>query len=96
MRGGGVIRSYVIGTDPTCDIVVVDQYASSRHARVFEDRSGQVWVEDLGSTNGTHIIRGGSLDYSLGDRVNGPTLINPGDTIRLGRTRLPYQSGSRA
>ena len=38
-------------------IVLDDDYASSRHARIYPDRDGQWIVEDLGSTNGTYLDR---------------------------------------
>ena len=34
--------------------IVTDDYASARHAR-FEPRQDGVWVQDLGSTNGTYL-----------------------------------------
>jgi pSer/pThr/pTyr-binding forkhead associated (FHA) protein len=40
-------------------------------------------VEDLGSTNGTYIDR---------TRVNGPTVLKPGATLRIGRTALELRS----
>ncbi|GAA2240002.1 FHA domain-containing protein [Rarobacter faecitabidus] len=46
--------SVVIGRAPDCTLVVDDDYASSRHARIFPDE-GRWFVEDLGSTNGTFL-----------------------------------------
>jgi hypothetical protein len=44
----------LVGTDPTCNIVLVDQYMSSKHAEIKAE--GGVWVlKDLGSTNGTYV-----------------------------------------
>jgi len=41
-----------IGRDPQADVTINDQGLSRRHAS-FEVIGGEVWVEDLGSTNGT-------------------------------------------
>jgi pSer/pThr/pTyr-binding forkhead associated (FHA) protein len=54
-----------------------DEFASGRHARI-EARSDGVWIEDLGSTNGTFVN---------GERVTAERL-NPGDVIRVGQTEL--------
>ncbi|MET9731846.1 FHA domain-containing protein [Streptomyces sp. NPDC006458] len=58
-------------------IVLDDDYASSRHARIYPDRDGQWIVEDLGSTNGTYLDRG---------RLTTPTPIPLGAPIRIGKT----------
>lgn len=44
----------VIGRDPHCDIIVGGAHVSRRHAE-FQIRSGQLWVKDLGSSNGTFV-----------------------------------------
>src|SRR2546430_4324186 len=45
----------IIGRSAQNDIAVAsDEYASARHAR-FEPRRDGVWVQDLGSTNGTYV-----------------------------------------
>ena len=48
-------RPLTVGRAETNDIAVEgDEFASTRHAR-FETRRDGVWVEDLGSTNGTYV-----------------------------------------
>jgi hypothetical protein len=59
-----------------------DEYASARHAR-FEPRQDGVWVQDLGSTNGT---------YLNGARLEHPRLLSPGDVIRVGETDLRFEA----
>jgi hypothetical protein len=59
-----------------------DEYASSNHARLEPRRDG-VWVEDIGSTNGT---------YLNGIRLTRPKRLNPGDIVRIGETELRYES----
>jgi predicted component of type VI protein secretion system len=57
-----------------------DEEISRRHARIaFADASGQLTVEDLGSTNGTFVN---------GARMSAPRALSVGDTIELGGTTL--------
>jgi FHA domain len=58
-----------------------DEYASSKHARVEPRRDG-VWVEDVGSTNGT---------YLNGIRLTRAKKLTPGDVVRVGETELRYE-----
>jgi hypothetical protein len=73
----------IFGRDPACDVRVNDEYASPRHARVWQDDQGKLWVEDLGSTNGTWLGAWGSF------RVHGPTPIGAYKTMWIGRTCIP-------
>ncbi len=59
-------------------LVLSDDYASSRHARLFP-QNGQWIVEDLGSTNGTYLDR---------QKVTQPTPVPAGVPIRIGKTVL--------
>jgi hypothetical protein len=59
-----------------------DEYASARHAR-FEPRQDGVWVQDLGSTNGT---------FLNGARLDRPRRLTTGDVIRVGETDLRFES----
>jgi hypothetical protein len=67
-----------IGRAEDSTLVITDDYASARHARLVP-RDGQWFVEDLGSTNGTYLDRG---------KVSGPTPVPLGVPIRIGRTSL--------
>jgi FHA domain len=58
-----------------------DEYASSRHAR-FEPRRDGVYVEDIGSTNGTFVN---------GIRLTRDRRLIPGDVVRVGETDLRYE-----
>lgn len=71
-------RDVVIGRGEGCDIVVDDEFASDRHATISVEGSA-VWVEDLGSTNGTAVA---------GTRISGRVRIEPGATITVGRTKM--------
>lgn len=46
-------KTLLIGREPTCDVVVPDRMVSRFHARVTPSPEG-VYLEDLGSKNGTH------------------------------------------
>jgi len=59
-----------------------DEFASSNHARVEPRRDG-VWVEDVGSTNGT---------YLNGIRLTQAKRLTPGDILRVGETELRYET----
>jgi two-component system, cell cycle response regulator len=65
----------VVGRDTTCDLTLTDGSVSRRHAAIRTDESGGVWVEDLGSTNGT------SID---GQRLAAPTPLEIGQTLHVG------------
>jgi hypothetical protein len=58
-----------------------DEFASARHARIEPRRDG-VWVNDLGSTNGT---------YVNGVRVDRQRKLVDGDLVRTGETELRYE-----
>src|SRR3954449_11829564 len=68
----------LIGRADDSTLVLTDDFASSRHARLT-NRGGQWYVEDLGSTNGTYLDQ---------QRVQGPLLVNPGQPIRIGQTAM--------
>ena len=70
-----------IGRAPDSTLVIDDDYASSRHARIYPAEGSWV-VEDLGSTNGTWIDR---------SRITTPTVLPVGAPLRVGRTTLQIQ-----
>ncbi|MFC8914280.1 FHA domain-containing protein [Streptomyces sp. WAC05374] len=70
-------QTITLGRAHDSTIVLDDDYASSRHARIYPDRDGQWIVEDLGSTNGTYLDR---------TRLTTPTPIPLGAPIRIGKT----------
>jgi len=81
-------RSYPLGEEVTvgraagCQVTIDDTYASQLHARVFQ-REGQIYVEDLGSTNGTYLNR---------QKVTGPMVVQRGDKLQIGNTVLELSS----
>ncbi|MFW6692547.1 FHA domain-containing protein FhaB/FipA [Streptomyces sp. MAR4 CNX-425] len=70
-------QTITLGRAHDSTIVLDDDYASSRHARIYPDRDGRWIVEDLGSTNGTYLDR---------TRLVSPVPIPPGAPIRIGKT----------
>lgn len=66
----------LIGRSPECTLVLSDDFASGRHARLTPTEGGWV-VEDLGSTNGTQ------LD---GAPLGGPRPAQAGSLLKIGRT----------
>jgi pSer/pThr/pTyr-binding forkhead associated (FHA) protein len=68
-----------IGRAAGCGISIPDDtFVSNVHARVFE-RDGDVFVEDLGSTNGT-LVNGAALHTAI--------KLRKGDRIQAGQTVL--------
>jgi hypothetical protein len=72
---GGVI---MIGRGADCQLILDDDYVSTRHARVVSSPNG-IYIEDLGSTNGS---------YVNGQRITAPTTITLADTVRIGKTMM--------
>jgi hypothetical protein len=68
-----------LGRSAGCVVALEDDnFASLVHARIFQ-QSGEVWVEDLGSTNGTFVNN---------ERLNGPARLRRGDRVKVGSTLL--------
>lgn len=65
-----------MGRAPGCGVQLVDPTVSQLHARVFR-RDGSLYVEDLGSTNGTWVNR---------SPVTGPAALRRGDRVQFGST----------
>jgi len=71
-----VRRTLVAGRGDTADFALDDGFASERHAR-FDNTEGRLWVDDIGSTNGTFVN---------GERIAQRTPLTAGDTVRIGGT----------
>jgi pSer/pThr/pTyr-binding forkhead associated (FHA) protein len=68
-----------VGRSPGCAVPLDDDtIATSIHARVFT-RSGELWIEDLGSTNGT---------FLNDERLDVPARLRRGDRVKVGSTIL--------
>lgn len=74
-------RRWLIGRAPDCDLVVNLPEVSTHHCRLSRTDKGFV-LEDLGSSNGTHVN---------GVRISKPTVVQSTDLITLGqKTPLPW------
>lgn len=73
-----VDRELLMGRDASSDVVLDKGMASRKHAKLTPGDDG-IWVEDLGSTNGSFIN---------GERISKPTLLKTGDELRCGESRF--------
>jgi pSer/pThr/pTyr-binding forkhead associated (FHA) protein len=68
-----------VGRAPGCGVSLPDTTVSQLHARIFRSPDGRLWVEDLGSTNGTFVNR---------KKVSAPAPLRRGDRLQVGQTVL--------
>ncbi len=73
----------IVGRSPNSDIVIGASYVSARHAR-FSIMGSNLFVEDLGSTNGTAVN---------GKRITEPVALKSGDMVNVGdvAVRVRYE-----
>ena len=64
----------IVGRSPNADIVIAAGYVSARHAR-FSLMGQNLFVEDLGSTNGTSVN---------GQPISEPVALNNNDIVNVG------------
>ena len=70
--------THLAGRDDVCALVIDASTVSRHHARITVV-SGVATIEDLESTNGTHVN---------GSRISGPTRLGHGDALSLGSEPL--------
>jgi hypothetical protein len=75
-------RPIMIGRADDSTLVLDDDFASTRHARISL-RGTDWYVEDLGSTNGTYLDRA---------KVTAPLRVPLGAPIRIGKTVIELRS----
>ncbi|MEU5691078.1 FHA domain-containing protein [Actinosynnema sp. NPDC020468] len=75
-------RPILIGRADDSTLVLDDDFASTRHARLSM-RGTDWYVEDLGSTNGTYLDRA---------KVTAPLRVPLGSPIRIGKTVIELRS----
>jgi FHA domain-containing protein len=71
----------VLGRGDRAEIRLEDPFASSRHARVYE-QGNIVVIEDLGSTNGTYLNE---------ELLETPRPLHPGDRVRIGDSEFTFE-----
>lgn len=62
---------------------ILDQKLSRKHCCFIPGDGGEVWLEDMGSTNHTFVN---------GNRIMYATLLNEGDIVTLGSNEYTFQS----
>jgi pSer/pThr/pTyr-binding forkhead associated (FHA) protein len=77
----GVGEGATLGRSDGADIRIDDPFASSAHARIFA-RGEFMYVEDMGSTNGT---------YLNGRQLRTAERLKMADVIRIGDSEYRYQ-----
>ena len=71
----------VLGRGDRAEIRLDDPFASSRHARVYE-QGNIVVIEDLQSTNGTYLNE---------ELLQTPRPLHPGDRVRIGDSEFTFE-----
>jgi hypothetical protein len=71
----------VLGRGDRAEIRLEDPFASSRHARVYE-QGNIVVIEDLHSTNGTYLNE---------ELLQTPRPLHPGDRVRIGDSEFTFE-----
>lgn len=71
----------VLGRGDRAEIRLDDPFASSRHARVYEQGNIMV-IEDLDSTNGTYLNE---------ELLQTPRPLHPGDRVRIGDSEFTFE-----
>lgn len=73
-----------VGRSSGNDIVIQnDGYVGRTHCEFIQDDSGNYWVVDMNSKNGTFVN---------GVRRSGKTKLNSNDMVRIGNTMLPWRN----
>jgi pSer/pThr/pTyr-binding forkhead associated (FHA) protein len=89
LKGGGLdsgerfdlFGGISIGRSADADVRIEDRFASQIHARIYP-RGGSYYVEDMNSTNGTHLN---------GDRLDVDVELAHLDVIEIGDTELRFE-----
>ena len=76
--------TYVLGRSPECDLVIIDDTVSRRHARIEIIDERTINLTDLGSHNGTTVN---------GIRVTDLVKLNHNDIVALGKVELKLTIG---
>lgn len=74
-------RTWTIGRSPDNTIVLPDRWASRNHAQLRATETGEFYLTDLGSGNGSVVN---------GERVTMPVALKDGDLITIGHSQLEF------
>jgi hypothetical protein len=81
-RSFGLAEELTVGRAAGCQVTLDDNFVSQLHARIFL-REGTLYVEDLGSTNGTYLNT---------RKVSSPMIMKRGDRLKIGSTVMELTS----
>lgn len=79
-------RRFTIGRDPACDIVIVNETVSARHAELSYLANGGLLLIDCKSRNGTYRLSKDGTEVPIQQE-----LVSASDRIRLGAVRIGVQ-----
>jgi hypothetical protein len=75
----------IIGRSPSkANLVLSSLEVSAMHARVWSDREGRIWVQDMSSSNGTFYSKMGTGKAPEWVEVKGPVALTSGAHVRVG------------
>lgn len=77
---------FTVGRDYSSDLVLEDKAVSRNHAIIRQLGSGDYFILDGGSANGS---------YVNGNRISVPTLLNNGDVLKFGKFQATFVSGGK-
>lgn len=77
------MKSIRIGRSSNCDYVINDAVVSSSHALITFADSGDLYIEDLGSKNGTFVN---------GERIKSRTILSPSSIVLLGNHSIDWKT----
>jgi FHA domain/Domain of unknown function (DUF1707) len=86
MLPAGTQRTFTIGRDADCDLVLTDMTVSRSHAGLRREAGGWL-LTDAGSTNGTRLN---------GWRVTEPVPLHAGDEVTFGRLTMVVADRARS
>ncbi|MFN7133101.1 MAG: FHA domain-containing protein, partial [Myxococcales bacterium] len=69
------------------DVLLPDKGVSRQHCKLYVAEDGQVWVEDLGSANGSFVD---------GQQIAGPTPLGEASELRIGESSVKLARRSAA
>ena len=79
---GNIIKTYSVGRSSENDIIIHDDYASSKHAFLYITDLKQAIIQDNKSSNGTFVNN---------CRIE-THVLRPGDELKIARTRLEWMT----